>query len=74
MKAATCRRFKCSLESVVSIHAAREGGDLLLALFVKFLAISIHAAREGGDTAQTSSAISRSISIHAAREGGDPVR
>ena len=34
---------------MISIHAAREGGDMFnLNIKVKF-AISIHAAREGGD-------------------------
>ena len=35
--------------AVISIHAAREGGDLSVrVLFVSHF-ISIHAAREGGD-------------------------
>ena len=35
---------------MISIHAAREGGDLpsAVVMFLSF-AISIHAAREGGD-------------------------
>ena len=33
----------------ISIHAAREGGDLLEAFDGHVRIISIHAAREGGD-------------------------
>ena len=36
---------------VISIHAAREGGDgLVCCACVDVNVISIHAAREGGDT------------------------
>ena len=57
----------------ISIHAAREGGDLtLIERGHESVLISIHAAREGGDTASLSRfGAARSISIHAAREGGD---
>ena len=34
---------------MISIHAAREGGDLVRGRRISFIAISIHAAREGGD-------------------------
>ena len=34
---------------MISIHAAREGGDVIAAAFASVLVISIHAAREGGD-------------------------
>ena len=34
---------------LVSIHAAREGGDLQLTALLSFTLVSIHAAREGGD-------------------------
>ena len=33
----------------ISIHAAREGGDLSTFFWKKLNNISIHAAREGGD-------------------------
>ena len=33
----------------ISIHAAREGGDVSKVFAVEFADISIHAAREGGD-------------------------
>ena len=33
----------------ISIHAAREGGDMAAGMGVGFGRISIHAAREGGD-------------------------
>ena len=34
---------------MISIHAAREGGDVYAELFDGMTEISIHAAREGGD-------------------------
>ena len=34
---------------VISIHAAREGGDTKADKAIKIYKISIHAAREGGD-------------------------
>ena len=37
---------------VISIHAAREGGDRYGARLQPLFAISIHAAREGGDRAE----------------------
>ena len=40
------------VKSVISIHAPREGGDLVnLGLFIVQPVISIHAPREGGDGA-----------------------
>ena len=49
MKAATFT-FRCrSPLVVISIHAAREGGDVLDVIFKVVNDISIHAAREGGD-------------------------
>ena len=35
---------------MISIHAAREGGDMMSLHVAKTNDISIHAAREGGDT------------------------
>ena len=35
---------------IISIHAAREGGDAKLGLEYRVEGISIHAAREGGDS------------------------
>ena len=57
----------------ISIHAAREGGDLDdVAGFQRTGDISIHAAREGGDVVPLGTGtLSLYISIHAAREGGD---
>ena len=55
----------------ISIHAAREGGDVGGIAVVGGVAISIHAAREGGDNRDTVFAVGGGISIHAAREGGD---
>ena len=57
---------------VISIHAAREGGDNRLAQCAPETCISIHAAREGGDVDVRGTVfIGADISIHAAREGGD---
>ena len=36
----------------ISIHAAREGGDVLAIYKLGLAVISIHAAREGGDLLQ----------------------
>ena len=51
MKAATFDKLfqRCVLP--ISIHAAREGGDVLAIDKLGFAVISIHAAREGGDVA-----------------------
>ena len=56
---------------MISIHAAREGGDLIRVPFRDFGDISIHAAREGGDSGAVVEILFEPISIHAAREGGD---
>ena len=59
---------------VISIHAAREGGDLARSILQKAgLDISIHAAREGGDGIGGGLLFLDFISIHAAREGGDRI-
>ena len=50
MKAATVPARRKGVNSDISIHAAREGGDLVRARNAGVNAISIHAAREGGDT------------------------
>ena len=55
----------------ISIHAAREGGDVYGELYYPDTEISIHAAREGGDQEAVGAAGLCEISIHAAREGGD---
>ena len=57
---------------MISIHAAREGGDRCK-LHIRCLrwTISIHAAREGGDNTRHCNFRNAVISIHAAREGGD---
>ena len=57
---------------MISIHAAREGGDYRLVVHSSLTpSISIHAAREGGDHKDYNKGIKKRISIHAAREGGD---
>ena len=56
---------------VISIHAAREGGDQQVDAAERLQQISIHAAREGGDSAARPQSLAQAISIHAAREGGD---
>ena len=55
----------------ISIHAAREGGDVYDDWVGSNRVISIHAAREGGDQLGKNLMLGFAISIHAAREGGD---
>ena len=75
MKAATKAKGGHYDIKSISIHAAREGGDLLLRAARHHQFISIHAAREGGDRGLPANrALRDSISIHAAREGGDQAR
>ena len=72
VKAATTIICSDVNSSVISIHAAREGGDLMTASSAaRESHISIHAAREGGDYYDYAFATDHPISIHAAREGGD---
>ena len=59
------------LRIIISIHAAREGGDEQYQKIAFSVDISIHAAREGGDQSILPYKASAEISIHAAREGGD---
>ena len=75
VKAATvvgvCRRNR----HIISIHAAREGGDSADFDNKYRLIISIHAAREGGDfSCLFVCTVRNRISIHAAREGGDKIK
>src|ERR1022692_3693416 len=56
----------------VSIHAAREGGDVdARNATTQTPTVSIHAAREGGDRLEWLKEEHAHVSIHAAREGGD---
>ena len=58
----------------ISIHAPREGGDVLLVAGRGILGlISIHAPREGGDNELLTLGGVFDISIHAPREGGDSI-
>ncbi len=59
------------VDLAISIHAAREGGDLKDDAVIVCNEISIHAAREGGDMEEMQNSYAGLISIHAAREGGD---
>ena len=49
VKAATHAQGAYHTAVGISIHAAREGGDLGFSVIFKHSFISIHAAREGGD-------------------------
>ena len=49
MKAATLGDVYYNPETDISIHAAREGGDVTASGITGVTTISIHAAREGGD-------------------------
>ena len=71
MKAATTGLAPRVTLTRISIHAAREGGDVRVCMVSLDELISIHAAREGGDIGDTLAAKIEKISIHAAREGGD---
>ena len=71
MKAATIAAYLLNKRGMISIHAAREGGDYCAAPVCYQYGISIHAAREGGDLYRIYKSDIRVISIHAAREGGD---
>ena len=72
MKAATAVALAENPLVDISIHAAREGGDLTVCPTVAVTPrISIHAAREGGDRGGDFAPGELDISIHAAREGGD---
>ena len=56
----------------ISIHAPREGGDIITAPCLRQSPfISIHAPREGGDGFALITVWNIWISIHAPREGGD---
>ena len=72
MKAATESAKAFVRMLIISIHAAREGGDTMAeSNQYGRLDISIHAAREGGDCLRFFFFQFVHISIHAAREGGD---
>ena len=58
----------------ISIHAPREGGDVITTPFFSKVIISIHAPREGGDYFMAALLTSLGISIHAPREGGDVIQ
>ena len=62
------------MKYLISIHAAREGGDYPPRNGRCRHDISIHAAREGGDRRLRHREETCIISIHAAREGGDGTR
>ena len=72
MKAATRSAVDDLGAILISIHAAREGGDTVKPEKIVLRIISIHAAREGGDSKIKVQKDVVLISIHAAREGGDP--
>ena len=71
MKAATSNTLVVLSAVRISIHAAREGGDVVGLINGRLSSISIHAAREGGDSIIGAVKLRTVISIHAAREGGD---
>ena len=49
VKAATLLLLVIASRRQISIHAAREGGDVVGKRNISLTRISIHAAREGGD-------------------------
>ena len=56
---------------VISIHAPREGSDVVFDWLLDLGKISIHAPREGSDLTVNLKRQHRAISIHAPREGSD---
>ena len=61
--------------SSISIHAAREGGDVLLPVMIGFGLIFQSTPPVKAATAGTYyCGVTDSISIHAAREGGDQTK
>ena len=76
VKAATFEDARLAFANFISIHAAREGGDVGGSRHKVWDAyISIHAAREGGDfSCLFVCTVRNRISIHAAREGGDKIK
>ena len=54
VKAATPCQPLLGFRFAISIHAAREGGDVFAVDKLGFAVISIHAAREGGDSLRVS--------------------
>ena len=61
MKAATPCRLRAVRMCGISIHAAREGGDLYRIYKSTIKVISIHAAREGGDVCNAKTDINADI-------------
>ena len=53
VKAATNENLTVINKKNISIHAAREGGDVADGVPASFDDISIHAAREGGDASSS---------------------
>ena len=75
MKAATRSQISLLHNKQISIHAAREGGDVVLCLSVTDIAIFQSTPPVKAATCRLSiSDYADTISIHAAREGGDQSR
>ena len=69
--ATTLRLFGCWYQNI-SIHAPREGSDIISSLIkMPKTIISIHAPREGSDISVRNPNDQTIISIHAPREGSD---
>ena len=72
VRGATVRQHGKRAGRTISIHAPREGSDILIANRGGLIIISIHAPREGSDGFTEYDAQSVAwISIHAPREGSD---
>ena len=62
----------CLYTVILSIHAPREGSDVLIDnVHVRNILLSIHAPREGSDILKFGFSYTSALSIHAAREGSD---
>ena len=60
-----------NIDTIISIHAPREGSDPLFRRVNRLGFISIHAPREGSDYYAELLKSAIAISIHAPREGSD---
>ena len=60
-------------DSIVSIHAPREGCDPKAQETAVYATVSIHAPREGCDCCRDSAILRALVSIHAPREGCDQI-
>ncbi len=71
VRGATRQQRSRWIGQLVSIHAPRAGGDVILMLGQRTVLVSIHAPRAGGDDTLRRLLPLHKVSIHAPRAGGD---